>query len=177
MKKSKKQYVVVALIVVLLTIAAVYAALSETLTITGTASASGEFDVYFSSATIVDSGKASATNGAANITGDKLAVTITNVELSHPGDSRTVTAVVTNDSTVPVKLTDFTFKDDEGVNFVGTQHIDVAVTGNTIGTTIAADGGTTTITFVVEWPSTEESTSVSGESVDFIATFTYTQDV
>lgn len=52
MKKTKKNYLIIALIVILLTLAVGYAAFSGTLTISGTATANGTWDIHFANASV-----------------------------------------------------------------------------------------------------------------------------
>ena len=54
MKKSKKGYVIIALIVILIAIAVGYAAFSDTLTISGTATGAGTWSVVFTEAQLLD---------------------------------------------------------------------------------------------------------------------------
>lgn len=174
MKKTKKNYIIIALIVMLLTLAVVYASFSEVLNITGTAEADGSFKVYFSNSVFTGRNGESVIDTA----GGSKSIAITGIQLEYPGDIRTIVATVKNESTVPVKLTDFTFQNDGGQTFVNTEHINVSISGFTVDSTVIQPGLTANITITVQWPSAANTNvAAGGEEVSFVASFTYTQEV
>lgn len=102
MRKTKKRnYLVIALVVILLALAVGYAAFSQNLTITGTATAKGDFDVIFVTPTVTP-GTNDATHNVVNtavLSNSNHTLTVT-VTLTKPGDSETVNVYVKNDSTL-----------------------------------------------------------------------------
>ena len=75
-KTSNKKFFIVMLLVLLLALAIGYAAFSDTLTISGTANASGSFDVQFDSASVVSKVGVDAAGTTATISGDKNTLTV-----------------------------------------------------------------------------------------------------
>src|SRR5574344_2750646 len=110
MKKTKKNYVLIALIVILIALAVGYAAFSTNLTINGTATGTGTWDVKFTDAQI-----SAESYGTAVVTNDS---TITvNAKLAYPGDACTVTAKIKNNGNVPAKLTAFNVTNPDGGDY------------------------------------------------------------
>jgi hypothetical protein len=180
-RKNKRNYIIVALIVVLLLLAVGYASFTQTLNITGTATASATWNVHFTSASTSKSG----TGHSATISADEKTINFTST-LAYPGDAEKITAVITNDSSMGIKLTGFTVTD--GTNTVasvplGTEtaaNEDILidyVTLNTSTEKIAA-GGSCTYEFVVRWnkESTTVPTAGSPISKSYTITFDYEQD-
>lgn len=168
MKKSKRNYIVIALIVILLTLAVVYAAFSDALTITGTATGSGTFDVEFVSGTVSNS------KGTATVSEDKNTLTV-NVNLGFPGDGAEVTAVIKNNSSVAAKLTSFDLVNQGTPTVFSNADIEVDFPSDFTGTlseSIPA-GGTCTVKFTVKWKGDSTATSASAA---FDAIFEYEQD-
>ena len=89
MKKSKKNYVLIVLVALLLALAVGYAAFSQAMTISGTATGSTTWEVKFVSATINEAGH----GDAPAVTDDSITV---NPVLAYPGDGCTVTANIKN---------------------------------------------------------------------------------
>lgn len=165
MKKSKKNYVIIALVVILLCLAVGYAAFSGNLTINGTATGTGTWDVKFVSAKINETGHGSAPT----VTDTTITV---NPELAFPGDGCTITANIKNAGNVPAKLTGFTLTDESGNPY---NNADIAVTIPTIatdGTEIIAAGETCPVTFTVQWVQDSSATSANSK---FKISFTYEQ--
>lgn len=175
MKKSKKNYLIILLVVILLTLAIGYAAFNQLLNISGTASANGTFNVHFNGGTVV------AGTGTATGTTDTLTVTAT---LPAPGTGTTITAHIVNEGTVKAKLTGYTV---EGTGFAlvgGTtnQYTDgvIIVTVPDIDTdgseTLDAVTGACNVTFDVEWDSNNTTVSTP-HNATFTIKLTYEQDV
>lgn len=167
MKRKKRGYLVVALVAMLIAIAVGYAAFSSTLTISGTATASGKWDVKFTSASINTS-----THGTAkiNTAGDAIDVEVT---LGYPGDGCTITANINNAGTIPAKLTGFTLTDADGNAF---SNDDITITKpdlKTDGTEIIEAGKTCPVTFGIKWNKDSEKTDEITAS--FKISFTYEQ--
>lgn len=170
MKSKKRNYVIVALLVLLLALAVGYAAFSDTLNISGTANAKGTFDMEFTSATI-DTATAEGidkTNSTATISTDKNTVTVDVKDLAYPGAGTNVTVVAKNVGTVPAKL--------NGLNFTGIDDEDIEVTfpsGLATGEKLQPND-TCTITFSVKWKT--DSDLKTEKTVNFTATLDYEQD-
>lgn len=171
MKKSKKNYAIIVLIVLLLALAIGYAAFSANLTINGTAEGTGNWDVHFKSATFKDSeGNTDTKHGSTptitttTSTNDTITAT---VELAYPGDGVILEAVVENSGNIPAKLTNFTVigADDD-------LEITQAISGPTANETLDA-GGTCTAQFFIKWATTSDETSLSKT---FTITYDYSQD-
>lgn len=174
MKKSKRNYLIIALIVLLLCLAVGYAAFSDTLTISGTANAKGTFDMQIASATI-DTATAkgiNTTTSSATISEDKNSVNVNIKDLAYPGAGTNVTVIVKNNGTVPAKLTGLTF---EGVD---DPDIQVAFPTSLATGEVVQAGATCQITFSVKWKldSTLELTDSTEKSISFSAKLDYTQD-
>lgn len=170
MKKSKKNYILIALVVLLLALAIGYAAFSANLNINGTANASGQWDVKFVSATVN-----TEEHGTAKITTtDKESDTINvEVDLAYPGDACTVTANIKNGGNVPAKLTKFELTDDTGAKYENPD-IDVIIpTIATDGSEVIAAGETCPVTFGIKWNTDSEETEATAK---FKISFTYEQD-
>lgn len=169
MKKGKKNYAIIVLVVILLALAIGYAAFQATLTVNGTATGSMGWDVHFASATLKDStGAKDTTHGTATVVNpsiDGKTVTAT-VELKYPGDGVILETVIQNDGTVPAKLTKF---EPTGAD----SDLIITPAGPTVGETIAANGGTCTSQFMVKW--NPESNVDNLGTKTFKITFEYEQ--
>ena len=190
-RKNKRNYIIVALIVVLLLLAVGYASFTQTLNITGTATASATWNVHFTSASTSKSG----TGHSATISQDEKTINFTST-LAYPGDAEKITAVITNDSSMGIKLTGFTVKDgsnnvvasvpigqEKAVGETGAtadNSADILIAYETLNTSTEklAASGYCTYEFVVRWnpKSTTVPTAGSPISKSFTITFDYEQD-
>lgn len=121
-----------------------YALLSETINISGTATASGEFNMEFSEVgPIVEAGSTGAT---AQISGDKNTLTITVPRLEYPGASVEIPVTIHNAGTIDAKL------DSIDVNGLTEEDRSIVVThsGLTENEELAS-GATKEMTIRVEW--------------------------
>ena len=186
MKKSKRSYIIVALIVLVLAMAVGYALFSTTLTITGTAKAKG-WNVYFSAASATPGSGTTATGSATISTVTKTSDTVTvDVLLKQPGDSVTISTTITNDSSHVAKLNGLDIKAADGTTASLTtsnaSHTFGAITANlnasnvADNSTIAANGGTATYTLTFEWPSSYTTENVD-DTLRFEITLPYEQNV
>lgn len=179
-KSSKKKYIIVALIVLLLALAVGYAAFTDTLTISGTASAKGTFNLEFTKATLdksegVTVDDTTPENGTyIKISDDKDTVNVVVKDLAYPGAGAQFTVVIKNVGTTPAVL--------KSVTPVGINDDDIKVTfpdGLVAEEKIAAQGECT-ITFTVEWDknSTLDTSTLgeTGKTLDFSLTLEYEQD-
>ena len=179
MKKSKKNFVAIVLIVLLLALAVGYAAFSETLTISGTASTqTGNWDVKFISANATASVVTGTTPAnTATLAADGKSVTVS-VALAAPGDGSNITAVIKNDGKIDAKLTGFTVTGDltetsSGSHVYTSNAIKMTVPAVTTNEVLAA-GAQKTFTFAVEWDENVAASTV--QTASFTITFTYEQD-
>ena len=152
---------------ILLAIAVGYAAFSANITISGTATASGTWDVKFLSASVDTS-----SHGTANVTGNKNDTLSVDVTLGYPGDGCTVTANIKNAGTVPAKLTGFTLTDDQGKEFSNSEIEITTPTIATDGLEVIAAGGTCPVTFGIKWKKDSTTTTTTAK---FKINFTYEQ--
>ena len=180
MKKSKKNFVAIVLIVLLLALAVGYAAFSQTLPISGTANASGNWDIKFvdGSETITNSIVEGTTANTAEVAGDGKSMDVT-VNLATPGDGATVTVDITNAGNVDAVIKSFKV---EGADFSTSDNVTykngpILVKVPTVSTgDELSTGATKTFTFSVEWdPSETDSLGADGKTADFTITFEYEQ--
>ena len=187
MKRTKKRnYVIVALVVILLAIAVGYAAFQTVLTVSGTATgASFTWDVHFDSSNtkiyevtsagtkgseITDSSRASVSVGSATAATSSTAGSQTatvSVTLTYPGDAVLLETVIVNGSSQPVTLTGFTVSGAENGLLISTPNEDPIV----INSDEISVSGTCTAQFLIKWDPTVADLS----SQNFTITFTYSQ--
>lgn len=169
MKKTKKNYVVIALVVILLALAIGYAAFQATLTVNGTATGTMGWDVHFASVALKDStGASDTTHGTATIVNpstDGKTITAT-VDLKYPGDGVILETVIQNDGSVPAKLTKF---EPKGAD----EDLLITPAGPTVGETIAENGGTCKSQFMVKWNPDSKLDNLGSKT--FTITFEYEQ--
>lgn len=169
MKKQKKNYVAIALVILLLALAVGYAAFSSTLTINGTATGTGKWDVHFKTVRLVDStGSVDTKHGTVEeLTGNKDTATA-KITLAYPGDGVILEAVVENTGTVDAKLTNFTV--------TGADDADIEITAArpTTDEVLTANGGTCTAQFAIKWKTDSTKTDL-GEKT-FTVTYNYEQN-
>lgn len=104
---KKQNIAIIGIIVFVLALAIGYALFSETLTISGTASASGDFDVEFTSiGDVTSSGYTKQPDSAdiAVIESGNNKLTITVDKLDYPGAYVEIPVTITNKGSVPAKL-------------------------------------------------------------------------
>lgn len=160
-RKSKRNYLIVALVVILLLLAVGYASFSQTLNITGTASGTATWEVVFDE---------TSTGGADAITNDGHTLTVSTTDLAYPGDAREITAVIKNNSSMPIKLTSFTPVGPSDTTNITFDYIALPTDGSEV---LAANGGTCTYKFIVGW---NEASTVNSISDTYSFTFDYVQD-
>lgn len=168
MNNIKTKVIVAAFIVVGLASIA-YAAFSQILTINGTGTAAGDWDVKITS--ITQTSATGATENSAPAFTDTSATF--DVDLAYPGASATYNVVVTNNGTIPAVLSSL-----DGItaaNAASPTYITYTVTGVSNGTTLAANGGTNTATVTVTWDPLSAPVS-SGETKTATITLNYEQD-
>lgn len=165
MKKSKKNYAMIALVVILLCLAIGYAAFSANLTINGTATASGTWEVKFIKAEMNDED-----HGTAEVTSsDEVTV---NAKLAFPGDACTVTVYIKNNGTIPAELTSFECTKADGTTVFTDDNIEVVIPDIETGDEIIKAGETCPVTITVKWKADSTATNATAS---FKVKFEYKQ--
>lgn len=145
-----------------------YAAFAQTLTINGTGTAAGTWDVA-----ITDITQTSATGATDNSAPTFNATSATfDVDLAYPGATATYDVTVTNNGTIPAVLSSIT--DLTALNAAAPTYITYQTSGVTAGSTTLAGGGATNVVQVtVTW---DGASSTSGGSKVATITLDYAQD-
>lgn len=148
-----------------------YAAYSQVLTINGTGTAAGNWDVQ-----ITDITQTSATGATDNVAPSYTATSATfDVNLAYPGATATYDVTVTNNGSIPAILSSIT--DLTSLNAAAPTYLTYSVSGVTAGsTTLAASGGTNVVTVTVTWDSGTSPDTSSGNSKAATITMNYDQD-
>ena len=169
MRKTRKNYVVIALIILLLAVAVGYAVFSKTLTINGTANMNGNFDVKFTSATInaSESKGIDTVNTKAVLSTEGDVLTITVKDLAYPGAGAVVDAVITNGSSTPIVVNSITPTNPLNADIVF-EYPDL--TNDEI-----AAGGSCLVKLVVKWKDDSTTTNPSTDEVSYSLKIDYTQ--
>lgn len=129
-----------------------YAAFAQTLTINGTGTAAGTWDVA-----ITDITQTSATGATDNSAPTFNATSATfDVDLAYPGATATYDVTVTNNGSIPAKLD--TITDLATLNAAAPTYITYAVAGVTAGTTTLAAAGTNVVQVTVTWDGASSTT-------------------
>lgn len=161
-KTKKKNYLIILLFVLLISITVGYAAFSQTLTINGTATANGNFKLKFTNATIDD--KVGVSNdSAASISANGDVLTIA-MKLEYPGAGGIVNARITNSGSIPAEL--------ESIDFSGNDDQDIIISYNEseLQGTIAPDEYKDVV-ITVRW----NENSTEAKVLNFDATLNYVQ--
>lgn len=168
MKKSKRNHAIIVLIVLLLALAVGYAAFSSTLTIEGTATGTGTWDVRFESVTLKNSsGNVDSNHGTASITGSNGETITATIQLAYPGDGVILEAVVKNNGNTPAKLENIQITEPELDDVEITEAIPV------VDEDLPA-GGTCTAQFAIKWKADSTKTNLGQQT--FTVTYDYIQD-
>ena len=164
-KNQKRNYVIIALLIILLALAVGYAAFTQTLTISGTATGTGTWNVHFdSTATISPSGHSTLGPQVTNDT-----VTVNDLTLGYPGDGCTLTVNIVNDGNLAAKLTSLEILDAEDQPF---SNSDIQIEAPDIASETLAAGETCPVTIAISW---KEDSMATSASADFKVKFTYDQ--
>jgi len=166
MKKTKRNNVLIVLVVLLLALAVGYAAFQQVLTISGTASAAGTWDVKFVAPTTITEG-----HGTASITGDDSDTVTVNATLGFPGDGCTVTAHIKNEGTIPAKLTSLQLLNEDGTAVFADDDITISIPD--IEEESIAAKETCEFKFAIAW---NEDSEAESKDVGFKIKFTYDQN-
>lgn len=169
MKKTKRNSITIALIVLLLALAVGYAAFTSNLVINGTVAGSGKWDVKFDSVTLVDENMETDTkHGTVTLSEDKQTATA-DIKLTYPGDGVMIQAVVKNTGSIDALLKSF--------EITGTDDADIEITKNASmveNQTLLANGGTCIAQIAIKWKT--DSTKTDLGTKQFKITYNYTQN-
>lgn len=164
-----KTKILVAAFVVVGLASVAYAAFAQLLTINGTGTATGQWNVKIIS--ITQTSAVGATENAAPAFTDTSATF--DVNLAYPGASATYSVVVKNNGTIPAVLT--TIDGVTQANAAAPLYLGYTLTGVNNGTTLAAGGATNTATVKVEWDPASAPAS-TGQSKTATITLNYNQN-
>ncbi len=149
---KKQSIAIIGVIAFVLAVAVGYALFSETLTVTGTATATGDFDVEFTKVgTITKVGYTGAGDSEiAAISPDKNTLTVTVNKLDYPGAYVEIPVTITNKGSVSAKLKNIK---ETGLT-ADSRAIKVTYTGVAASDTPIATNGTQEMNIKVEWDKT-----------------------
>jgi hypothetical protein len=156
--------------IVLMSFASVaYASFATTLTINGTGTATGNWDVRIIS--ITPTAQTGATDHVS--TPSFTATTATfNVDLAYPGATSSYNVVIKNQGNITAKLS--TMTDLTSLNAAAPTYLTYAISGMTLNSTLAPNA-TVTATVTVTWASSA-TTNPSGASKAATINFNYIQN-
>ena len=168
---KKQNIAIIGVIAFVLAIAVGYALFSETITVTGTATAKGSFDVEFTKVgtpTCSGFSEECTANNLAVISEDKNTLTVTVNKLQYPGAYVEIPVTVTNVGTIPAILTGIT---ESGI---GSTNSAVKVTYSGIAASDAeiAQGTPANMVIRVEWDKENNNTA---DKFQFSIGLNYTQ--
>ncbi len=162
----KQSVIVVGIIAFLLALSVGYALFSETITINGTATAKGNFDVEFTNATITN--EVGSTGSSAVITSDKNSLDITVPKLEYPGAYTDITVTITNKGTIPAVL-----KGIEQTGLASNLNVTVSCTGlEELKEQTLIQNDTQSFTIKVMW---NENSTTQAKDVSFNIKLNYEQ--
>lgn len=148
-----------------------YAAYSQVLSVSGTGTATGNFNVAITNIT-----RTSAT-GVTDTTLPTFTGTSAtfNSNLAYPGATATYAVTVTNSGSIPAKLT--SLSDLTTTNSAAPTYITFLTSGVTANTTVlAANGGTNVVNVTVTWDSATSPNTSTGNSKSATVTLNYDQN-
>jgi len=173
MKNEKmKKYLIIVLVVLLLGLAVGYAAFSDTLTISGTATALGTFDVQFDSVVVDQKNGVNINNTTATIDSTKNLLNVQVADMAYPGAGAQITTVIKNVGTVPAKIDSITPTGLEGTTNIEIVGLDVLNTSHEV----IQPQGTCTVTFYVRWKPDATTDITTTETANFSLVVNYTQE-
>lgn len=166
--KSKSKLAIVALVVVLLALSIAYASFSGILSISGKASAQGNFEVAFVNGIV-----STADHGTAVVDVTDNTKLTANIKLSYPGDGCYVTATVKNNGSVPAKLTGFNLYNKGTTTPFSDNDIEILIPDiDMSGNQVLKAGESSSITFTVKW---KKNSTADEASVEFDIELNYEQ--
>ncbi len=155
---KKKNILIIGVVAFVLVLAVGFAIFSETITVTGTATAKGTFDVEFKSVgahTGVGYTKQAGSADLAVISTDGNTLTVTVNKLDYPGAYVSIPVVIANTGSIDAKLTSIT-----ETGLTSTSPVKVSYTGVAKDAILAA-GKTLDLTINVEWLESDESNNTN----------------
>lgn len=168
---KKQNIAIIGVVAFILAVAIGYALFSETLTVSGTASASGDFDVEFTSVGTPTCEGFSGTcdaNSLATIESGNNELTVTVNKLDYPGSYVEIPVTITNKGSVPAVL--------KQINQTGLDSdagpIKVTYSGLAASETPINQNETHSMTIRVEWL---ESVNTTASEAEFTITLDYEQ--
>ncbi len=176
-RTTNKSVVIVFLIVLLILLAVGYAAFSDILTISGTATASGTFGLEFQNEALVEETSVgiNKTNTSIVTSEDKKTLTVTVADLAYPGAGAEFTVDIVNVGTIPAKVNKVNVKNNlngndvikiEGLEVISEEHPTIE------------PKGVCNIHFIVVWPKDSEILlTPENDTVTFDLEVEYIQDV
>ena len=173
---KKQSIAIIAVVAFVLAVAVGYALFSETITINGTATAKGNFDVEILSAEVTT--EKGSTGAAANVAADKNSVNLTAPNLQYPGAYVEYTVTVKNAGTIDAVLKSVSETAANAKAPVVVSYTDLPTATETL-----ASGGTDTFKIKVEWNPANDSDEEAGGTIDnnvnvstgYTVTFNYEQ--
>lgn len=179
--KDKKNILIVALLILIVGLAAGYAALSTTLTINGTAKINAGWNVLITDIDEEVPTGSTATDDAGLPTYTATTATFSTT-LKKPGDEEIYTITIENQGTLDAKLSTITWS-TEGSTVNGTTDTPTyakyeIVSAPTANSLLAAETGTTTVKVRVYWDSTVDipaNTTTIEETLKLTGTLLYVQ--
>ena len=163
-KKNDRKYYILILVAVVVTLSVGYALFADVLNISGTFTASGNFDLEFTSASVGSSSQAGTPT--ATISGDKNTLTLAAPTLLKPGATVTYDVTVSNVGNVDALLTNIAVTGNNDTDI----QVDIAP-AITNGQTIAASG-TFDFEITVTWKLASET---GNKTVNYSVTLDYEQ--
>ena len=165
-----KNKLVIGAVVLVVLASVAYAAFSQLLTVTGTGTASGDWDVAITN--ITQTSSTGATDAVGTPTFDATSATF-DVDLAYPGATATYDVTVTNNGSVDALLDTITGVTE--ANAEAPSYITYSLSGVTEGTTTLAASATNTVTVTVTW---DGSDTAGGNGASKTATIdlNYIQD-
>ncbi|HCR55572.1 TPA: hypothetical protein DIV49_01235 [Candidatus Saccharibacteria bacterium] len=161
---------VFSLAIILVSAASVaYAAYAQTLTINGTGTATGNWDIMIQS--ITPTGQVGATDQVGTPSFTATSATF-DVEFAYPGSASSYQVVIRNNGNINARLSSIT--DLTAINAAAPTYITYGITGVAVNDTLAP-GATTTATITTGWDSAA-TTNPNGASKPVTINFNYVQD-
>lgn len=152
-----------AILVVLASVA--YAAFIQLLSVEGTGTASGTWNVKITDVKLVAASSQGASDASAPSIGTGTSVTF-HTNLAYPGAHATYQVTVTNNGSIPAKL-DSINTTPTNPNMTAPTYITYNYSGVTPGTTTIAAGATNVMTVVVTWADSAPTTANESKTVTY----------
>ena len=167
---KKQSIAIIGVIALVLAVAVGYALFSETITVDGTATAKGSFDVEFTEVGDAESDGYTQTEGTelAVISTDKNTLTVTVDKLNYPGAYVEFPVTVTNVGTIPAVLKNI---EQTGLD-ADSSPIKVTYSGTAATESEVAPNAEKTLNVRVEWL---EGDNTTAENVEFDINLEYEQ--